>query len=177
MDQCLVIAVLVARTELQMSAENQPDVIFKTGQDNVLIAGSAREDDLIRVDVIFRRNSDASGPRQTDSQSAKDDEAEESQGTDRGKLVCEQESAPQRDRNIDDPEQHGGAHKAEVRDQKNRKEKRRPQRTEIIEGQDMGYNVAKVITDANNAHQQRDFQTNRNADSGQEGGHQKQKSM
>src|ERR1700687_2616212 len=177
MDQCLVIAVLVARTELQMAAEKQPDVIFKSGQDNVLIAGIAREDDLIRVDVVFRRNRDAFGLRQTDSQSAQDDEAKESQGTHRGKLVCEQESAPQRDRNIDDPEQHGGTHKAEVRDQKNRKEKRRPQRTEIIEGQDMCYNVAKVITVANNAHQQRDFQTNENSDYDHEGVHQKLKSL
>ena len=61
MDQRFVIAVFVARTELQMAAEEQADVILESRQDDVLIAGVASEDDLVRIDVVFGRDRDALG--------------------------------------------------------------------------------------------------------------------
>jgi hypothetical protein len=78
---------------------------------------------------------------------------------------------------IDDAEQHGRAHQAEVRNQKNRKEERCSECAEIVEGQDMRHDVAEVITVANNAHQQRNFQADQNSDDNHHGVHQKLKPL
>ncbi len=76
-----MIAVFVARTKLQMAAKKQPDVIFESGQDDVLVAGIAGKDNLVRIDVVFRCNRDALGLCQTNSQSAHEDHADDSQRT------------------------------------------------------------------------------------------------
>ncbi len=53
MDQRLVIAILVAGTELQVAVQKQADVVLESGQDDVLVARVAREDDLVGIDVVF----------------------------------------------------------------------------------------------------------------------------
>ena len=147
MDQRLVVAILVARTELQMAVQEQPDVVFEPGQDNVLIASIASEDDFVRVDVVFGRHRDAFGlrPARPRVRTCTTTHKIRNPRTD-GQLLREQKRAPQRHCHVDQPEQHGGAHQPEIGHQQNRKQKRGPERAEIVERQDVGDYVAKVIT-------------------------------
>src|SRR5579864_4264155 len=123
MDQRLVIAVFIAGAELQMAAEEKPDVVLEASEDNVLITSVAGEDDLVGVDVVFGCGGNAFGFRQTDGESAKDYHAKGTQRSHRGDLAGKEEGAPQRYKNIDYTEQHGRAHQPEIGHQQDGEQK------------------------------------------------------
>src|SRR5690348_4988778 len=81
----------------------------------------------------------------------------------------EQVSAPERDAGVDQTKEHGGAYQPKARHQKNGKEKRGAERAQIIEREHVGDHVAKLVAVANNAHEQRNFQTHENAHDDDEG--------
>ena len=54
MHQRFVIAVFVARAELQMAVEEQAQIVLESCQHDVLVARVAGEDDLVGVDVVLR---------------------------------------------------------------------------------------------------------------------------
>ncbi len=58
MHQRFVIAVFVARAELQVTVEEQPQVVLESGQHDVLVARIARENDLVGIDVVFGGDGD-----------------------------------------------------------------------------------------------------------------------
>ena len=64
----LVIAVLVARAELQVRIEEESQVILPSGEHDVLIARVAREDHVVRVDVVFGERRDGLRLRHTDGE-------------------------------------------------------------------------------------------------------------
>src|SRR5690242_2107441 len=81
----------------------------------------------------------------------------------------EQVSAPERDAGVDQTKEHGGAYQPKARHQKNGKEKRRSERAEIIEREDVGDHVSELVAVANNPHEQRNFQPHENAHDDDEG--------
>ena len=53
MHERLVIAILVARAELQVRAEEQPQVVLPLRQHDSLVSRVAREDDFVGVEVVI----------------------------------------------------------------------------------------------------------------------------
>src|SRR3954468_4623359 len=53
MHERLVIAVLVARTELQVGVEKEPQVVLPCGEHDVLVPRVTRKDDIVGVDVVL----------------------------------------------------------------------------------------------------------------------------
>src|SRR5262249_37756693 len=96
MNQRLMVAVLVARAELQMTVEKQSDVVFETCQHDVLIACITREDDLIGINIVFRSCGDSLRLRQANAQPTNDGKAKTTQHPRGGQLSGKEKSAPQR---------------------------------------------------------------------------------
>src|SRR5206468_4089556 len=76
-------------------------------------------------------------------------------------LIGEQVRAPERDRGVDQAKQHRGAHQTKTRNQQNWKEQRRSKGAEIIEGEDVRDDVAELVAVLDDAHEQRNFQTDK----------------
>ena len=53
MDESFVIAVFIARTELQVTVEEKAEIIFEASEDEMLVASVAGVDDVVGVDVVF----------------------------------------------------------------------------------------------------------------------------
>src|SRR5579864_5568022 len=104
MDQGFVIAILVPGTELQMAVQKEPDVIFESGEDNMLVTGVAREDDFIGIDVVFGSGGDAFRLEHSDRQKTNNDNAKQTQGAGGCQLFAEEKGAPQGDCNVHESE-------------------------------------------------------------------------
>src|SRR5579864_213950 len=70
MDKGFVIAVFVARAELQVAVEKKTQIVFEASEDEMLVTGVTRNDDVVRVDVVLGSGCDASGLQHADSKSA-----------------------------------------------------------------------------------------------------------
>src|SRR5437764_699896 len=57
--QGFMITVFVARAELEVRVQEEANIVFPFGQDNVLVMSVAREDDLVGVDIFFCKSSDS----------------------------------------------------------------------------------------------------------------------
>ena len=75
MDKSFVVAVFVARAELQMAVEKKAKIVFESREDEMLIARVASEDDVVGIDVVFGGGGDAAGVRHANSEAADDDDA------------------------------------------------------------------------------------------------------
>ncbi len=54
MDKRFMVAVFIARAELQMTVEKKAEVVLETREDEMLVTGVASKNNLIGVDVVFR---------------------------------------------------------------------------------------------------------------------------
>src|SRR5450755_1430447 len=158
MDKRFVVAVFVARAELQMAVQKKTEIVFETRQHKMLIAAVACKDNLIGINVVFGGGGDFFGLGHAHGQSAQDHNAGHPQTASSGKLFCKQKSAPQLDCNIDQPKKHRGTHQSEARHQKNGKEQGSRQGAEVVKGQNVSDYVAEIVTVADDTHQQRNFQ-------------------
>ena len=70
MDQRFVVAVFVARAELQVAVEEEAEVVFEAREDEMLVARVAGEDDFVGVDVVFGGGGDFFGLGHADSERA-----------------------------------------------------------------------------------------------------------
>src|SRR5580692_7926698 len=86
MDESFVVTVLVARAELEMAVEKEAKIILEPGEDEMLIASVAGEDDVVGVDVVFGGGSNAAGVGHADSEAKDDDGARQAQSARAGKL-------------------------------------------------------------------------------------------
>ena len=169
MNESFVIAVFVARAELQVAVEKEAQVVFEAGEDEMLVARVAGEDDFVGVDVVFGGGGDASGFGHADSEADRDDDAGDAQSCACRKLRGKQIRGPERDAGVDETEEHRGADQAETRHEENRKKQRCTERAEIIEGQNVGDDVAELVAVVHDAHEQRNFQADENAHHDDEG--------
>ena len=94
MNQRFVIAVFVARAELQMAVQEEAKVVLEAREHDMLVARVASKDDFVGVDVVFGRGGDVPGLRHADAKSAHDDETRNAQTARGGKLIREKKSAP-----------------------------------------------------------------------------------
>ena len=72
-----MVAILIARAELKMRIEKEPEIVLPLSQDNMLIARIARKNDLIGVDIVFRQAGDAFSVCSPDAQQHHDDHAKD----------------------------------------------------------------------------------------------------
>src|SRR5215472_147920 len=163
MNEGFMVAVFVAGAELQMAVEKKAKVVLKARENKMLIAGFAREDDFIGVDVVFCGRSNVPGASHAGAQSAQNDNASNAQAASARKLAGEKKGAPEGDACVNQAKKHGRANQAEARHKQDRKQKRGSERAEIIEGQNVCDDVAEVIAVLDDSHKQRNFQANENA--------------
>src|SRR5215470_9307171 len=104
MDQCFVIAIFIARTELQMAVEEEPNVVFEASKDDVLVTGVAGKNDFIGIDVFLGCRGNVLCLYQPYPQATQHHEADSPQGSRLYQLLGKQKRAPQCDRHIYDPE-------------------------------------------------------------------------
>ena len=100
-----------------MTVEEEPQIVLEARQHDVLVARIAGEDDFVGVDVIFGEGGNAFGFQQAAEQNREHDRRHAAQQAAGSQLGSEQIGAPQRHARVDDAEQHGGAHQAQVRHQ------------------------------------------------------------
>src|SRR5580704_12843345 len=158
MNQRFVIAVFVARAELQVTVQKQAQVVLEAREHEVLITGVSRENNFVGIDVVFRGGRDFLRLGHADSEPTEDDNTGDAQSLSGRKLLGEQERAPERDRGIDESEQQRGTYQAEARNEQDRKQERCSQRSQIVEGQYVGDYVAELVAFFHDAHEQRNFQ-------------------
>src|SRR5580693_4611635 len=113
MDESFVIAVFVARAELEMAVEEEADVVFEAREDEMLVARVAGEDDFVGVDVVFSGGGDFFGFGDADAEADQDEDAHTADDSRGGELVGEDVGGPQSDGDVDEAEEHRGADKAE----------------------------------------------------------------
>src|SRR5262249_38820200 len=89
MDQRLMIPVLVGGAELQVTIQKQPDVVLEAGQNDVLVTGVAREDDLVGIDVVLGGSRDALCLDNPYTKEANNGDAERAESADRRELLGE----------------------------------------------------------------------------------------
>ena len=77
-----------------MAIQKQANIVFKPGKHNVLIVSVAREDDLIRIDIVLRCLRDALGLGKPGTERGNYDNAEGTQNRRSCHLVGEDERAP-----------------------------------------------------------------------------------
>ena len=163
MDQRFVIAIFVARAELEVGVEEEADVVFPAGEDDTLVARVAREDDFVGVEVVFGGGGDSLGAcrrRATATSTATRREARAWRRIDRANRKVVQSATA----TLMSPKSMRGADQAEARDEHDREEQGCAERAEIVEGEDVGDEVAEIVAVFQDAHQQRDFETDEDAD-------------
>src|SRR5579872_3027185 len=119
-DKSFVIAVLIARAELQMAVEKKPKVVFEASEDEMLVTGVARKDDVVGVDVVFSGRGDAASLRHANSQGAYHYDAADPQHARGGKLRGKQIRGPKGNTGVYQTEKHCGADEAKTRHEENR---------------------------------------------------------
>ena len=164
MHQRFVIAILVARAELQMRVQEQAHIVLPPGQDDVLIRRIAGQDDLVGVDVVLGERVDprAAGKRHGQHHDRRDTRDLKTPWPD--DLLGEEPRAPQRDRGVDDAEEQRRADQSKLRHEDQRKQHRGEQGAEIVERQHVRDRVAKLVAILDEAHQQRNFEADQRAD-------------
>ncbi len=122
MDECFVIAILVARAELQVAVEEEANVVFEAREDEMLVARVAREDDFIGVDVVFGGGGDFFCLGEADAETDQDEYAKGAEDARGGELIREDVGGPERDGDVDEAEEHRGTDEAEAWDEENRED-------------------------------------------------------
>ena len=163
MHQRLVIAIFVARRELEVAVEEQLDVVAAAGEHDPLEGRRLGIEDRL---LIGRHLGPALHPLRPDHAGRKHE-----QDQDGGRPLEAQLRPPrqhhqqgQGDRGIGDAEQEAGADHAEMRHQDQRKEQGGGERADIVEGEDGRHDLAEVEILAQDPHQQRDFEPDEEAD-------------
>ena len=164
MHQRLVIAVLIARAELQVRAEEQPDVVFPLGQHNSLVARVARKDHLIGVEIIIGRCGNIVGAGHAAAKQRQHGDTHRPQSKRTPDLIPEQKRCPQRDTRVDHPKQNRRPHQTKLRDQQQWKQQRCAQCPQIVESKDVRNQITKLETVFQYPHQQRNLQTHQRPD-------------
>src|SRR5690242_2792893 len=158
MNEGLMVAVFVARAELKMAVEEEAKIIFEACENQMLVSGISRKNNLIGVNIVFRGCGDVAGFRDAGAQSAQHHQASDAQAVRTRELAGKKKSAPDRDGSINQAKEHGRTNQPQTRHEQNGKQERGAERAEIVKSQNVSDNVAKVVAILNDAHQQRDFQ-------------------
>ena len=164
MHEGLVIPVLVARTELQMRVQEQPQVVLPRREHDALVRRVLRQDHVVGIERGLAEGERAIGHRPAGAEREHHGNRQRLEGAAWAQHVLEQHRGPQRDGRVDEPEEQRGADQAQVRDQDQREEQRRAERAEVVEGQDVRDDVLEVEAIAQDAHQQRDLEPDQDAD-------------
>src|SRR6266568_1033473 len=163
MNQSFVVAVFVARAELQVAVEKETQIVLETRENQMLVTRIAGEDDFIGVNIVLCGGRDVPGFRDAGAQSAEHHQAGDAQTTSPRELAGENKSAPKGDGGINQAKEHRRTNQPETRHEQNGKQEGRAKRTEIVESQNVRDDIPKMITILYNAHQQRDFQPHQSA--------------
>ena len=117
MHQRLMIAVFITRAELQMRAQKESNVVLPLSQNDALVLRIAREDDVVRVELIVCRVGDSLGENEAANQHRHHHETLAEQCPLARDVLAKQVDRPQRDARVDEPKEQGRAHHAELRHQ------------------------------------------------------------
>ena len=88
----------------------------------MLVPSISGKNDIVGVDVVLCGGGDALCLCHPDHEATKHNTTENAQRLSFGQLIGKKKSSPERNRHIDNPEQHGRAHQTEIGDKKNRKQ-------------------------------------------------------
>ncbi len=144
MHERFVVAVLVARAELEVSVEKQPEIVPPAGEHDPLVRRRLREDHLVAVEPLFRVSREPVRVDEAGEQRERHRRDPTADRADRPQLVAEQPRRPARDGGVQDAEQKARAHQAELGGQHDRKQQRRDQRSEVIEREHLGDEVLEL---------------------------------
>src|ERR1700722_18470860 len=100
MDQGFVVAVFVARAELEMAVEEKADVVFEAREDEMLVTRVAGEDDLVGVDVVFGGGGYFFRLGDADAEAEQHEHANAADDSRGGELVGEDVGGPERDGDV-----------------------------------------------------------------------------
>src|SRR6185503_11620909 len=165
MDQRLVIAILVSRTELQVPIQKQLKPGAPAGDDDSLIWRVFRVDDLVRKHLVFGQRSDLIGFHQTNQQQRQNDHRLHSQAENASlDQWPQQPRTPQRNTGVQHSEDERRADQTETRNKEDRKQDRCEQRADVVKSEHTRDEFLEFDLVLQDAQQQRYFESNEDAD-------------
>ena len=163
MHQCLVIAVFVARAELQVAVEVQSQVRAVAGEHDALVGRRLGVDDRIGVGRAFRPRHEAFRGDESHQQSPQQEESAHRKEAALRSARDEQPGAHEPHDHIEHAEEEAGAHQPQVRHQDQGKEQRGQQRSDVVEGENPGDEILEFDAVFEQAQEQGDFQPDEHA--------------
>ena len=162
-DQRLVIAILIARGELQIAVEIEPEVAAPPGQHDALIGRRAGIDHRLAVNGDFRPALQPLGKDQPDDEAGGHHDRRHQVAPQRAPFL-QHHNQRDGDGDIGQPEHQPGADHPQLRHQHQREQQRGGERADIIIGQHVGDQLAKGEAVLQDADQQRDLEPDQDAD-------------
>ncbi len=169
MDERLVIAVLVARVELQVAVEEEADAGRARRDDDALVGARLAVDHAVGVEAVLGPARDHVGAGEGRDQCA---DRQRRGGGVRGEaaqLGTKEPERPDRDGGVEKAEERAGADQPELRHEDERKGDRDGERAEVVEGQHLRNErlqpaMASAGLALEDPHDERDLEADQDAD-------------
>ena len=173
-NQGLVVAVLVARVELQVAVEEQAHPGMAGGDDDPLVRAGLAEQHLVGVEAVLGPAGHPIGGGEGADQRGDGQRAGQRLRTDAADLGAEQPERPDRDGGVEQAEEDAGADQPELGHEQQGKGDRDRERAEIVEGQHLRHHrlqAARARADValEDAHHERDLEPDQDADQQHQG--------
>ena len=165
MHQGLVVAVLVARGELQVAVDVQAQVVVPARDHQALVGRGLGMDHVVAVQALFRPGRHVAGIDEAQRQQAQHHAAAHRALGGLAHFGAEQPGGPQRHAGVQHAEQETGAQQPQLGRQQQRKDQRHGQRAQVVEGQHPADDLAELgLALIEHAHYQRDLHAHHQAD-------------
>ncbi len=140
-DERLVVAVLVDGGELEVPVQEELEPGAVAGQDDALVRGALREEDLVGVLLLLGHSGEPVGGDEASEEERRDEARLREEAAGRSDLVAEEPDRGERDGDVQKAEEERRPEEAERRDEDEREEERGGERPEVVERQDLGDEV------------------------------------
>ena len=168
-DQRLVITVFVARMELQVAVEEEPNAGMAGRDDDPLVSAGLAVEHVVRVEAVLGPARHAIGEDEGHGERGDRQRAGQRLRPDPADLAAKDPERPDGDAGVEQAEERAGADQAELRHEQQRKSNRDGECAEVVEGEHLrdqrlqpaGPGAGVALEDA---HDERDLEPDQDAD-------------
>ncbi len=174
MHQRLVIAVLVARVELQVAVEEQAHPGVAAGDDDPLVGLRLAVEHVVGVEAVLGPAGHPVGEDEGGGEGGDGQGAGQRLRADPADLAAKQPQRPDRDAGVEQAEERAGADQPELRHEQQRKGDRDRERAEVVEGQHLRHQRLQAARAGagvalEDAHDERNLEPDQDADDQHQG--------
>jgi hypothetical protein len=164
MHERLVVAVFVARAELQIAIQMEPQIVPAACEDDALIRRGFGKNHSVGEGGTFRPGGDALRANEAGDEQRQHGEAARAERPRPRQVAAQHPEGGEADRAVQDAEEKARADQSEMRHEEQWKEQRREQRADVVQRQHAGDEVLKLQAVAQDPQQQRNLQSDERTD-------------